>query len=169
MSRFPFIRGWRSTNTIGCYSDPRKQAEQGLFFVYKLLARIPGLPVWLSRYQGGTAMKKTLVSLSLCAMLSQPALAAFQTGSGLLAQCTSRDNSQFAQCATYLKASVDVLEELGGAGNLKGEKFCGLNRASVGQLSDVFITEAKMNPKNLTRGASLTVLSAYRKAFACAI
>jgi hypothetical protein len=112
-------------------------------------------------------MRKTLFSLSLFAILSQPAVAAFQSGSGLLAQCISRDNTQFALCGAYLKATVDVLEELDSSGNLKGEKYCGLNRASVGQLVEAFVSEAKRNPDKLNQGASGTVLSGFRKAFSC--
>ena len=112
-------------------------------------------------------MTKILFSLSLFAILSQPAVAAFQSGSGLLAQCTSQDNTQFALCGAYLKATVDALEQLGGSGNLKGEKYCGLNRASVGQLVEAFVSEARANPEKLNQGASGTVLSGFGKAFSC--
>jgi hypothetical protein len=112
-------------------------------------------------------MKNLIFSLSLFAMLSQPAVAAFQSGSGLLAQCTSQNNTQFALCGTYLKATVDALEELSGSGSLKGEKFCGLNRASVGQLVEAFVSQAKANPETLSQGASGTVLSGLEKAFPC--
>jgi len=112
-------------------------------------------------------MTKILFSLSLLTILSQPVIAAFQSGNDLLAQCTSQDNTQFALCAAYLKATVDALEELGGSGNLKGVEYCGLNRASVGQLVDAFVSEAKANPEKLNRGASGTVLSGLSKDFSC--
>jgi len=112
-------------------------------------------------------MKKTLFSLSLFAVMSQPAVAAFQSGSALVAQCTSRDNTQFALCGTYLKATVDALEELDGSGNLKGEKYCGLDRASVGQLVESFLSEANARPEKLSQGASGTVLRGFGKAFFC--
>lgn len=112
-------------------------------------------------------MKKYVISLSLLTMLSQPVIAAFQSGNELLTQCTSRDNAQFALCSAYLKATVDTLEQLGDSGELKGKKYCGLNRASVGQLADAFVSEARANPEKLSQGASVTVLSALDKAFSC--
>ena len=113
-------------------------------------------------------MKQILFSLGLFAILSQTAVAALQSGSALLAQCTSRDNTQFALCGTYLKATVDALEELDGSGNLKGEKYCGLDRASVGQLVEAFVSEAaNAKPEKLSQGASGTVLSGFGKAFSC--
>ena len=112
-------------------------------------------------------MKKILFSLGLFAILSQPAVAAFQSGSALLAQCTSRDNTQFALCGTYLKATVDALEELDSAENLKGEKYCGLDRASVGQLVEAFVAEANARPEKLSQGASGTVLRGFGNAFSC--
>ena len=112
-------------------------------------------------------MKKIIFGLSFFAILSLPAVAAFQSGSGLLAQCTSRDNTQFNLCATYLKATVDALEELSVSENFKGEKYCGLNRATVGQLVEAFVSEAKNNPEKLSQGASSTVFSGFAKAFSC--
>ena len=112
-------------------------------------------------------MKKVLFSFSLFVILSQPAVAAFQSASGLLGQCISRDNTQFALCAAYLKAPVDTLEELDGSGNLKGKNYCGLNRASVDQLVEAFVSEAKAKPEKLSQGASGTVLNGFGKAFSC--
>lgn len=112
-------------------------------------------------------MKKTLFSLGLCLMLSQPAVAAFQSANGLLSRCNSQDNAQFALCAEYLKATVDTLEALDSSDNLKGKKYCGLDRATVGQLVEAFVSAANARPEKLSHGASGMVLSGFDTAFYC--
>ena len=112
-------------------------------------------------------MKKTMFSLGLLAIASLPAAGAFQSGNTLLNQCVSRDNSQFALCANYLKATVDTLEALDAAENAKTERYCGLDRASVGQLVESFVAEAKANPDKLSQGAAGTVLRGFGKTFSC--
>ena len=112
-------------------------------------------------------MKKIILSLGFCVLLSQPAVAAFQSTSGLLSQCISPDNAQYILCAAYLKSTADTLEELESSGNLQGRKYCGLNRASVGQLVDSFVSEAKAHPEKSNQRASGTVLSALDKVFNC--
>lgn len=92
--------------------------------------------------------------------------AGFYTGSQILSNCESRDETERSLCALYLGGIADTTDLLVGAG-LMPNLICLPSDASTEKLQEIFVEYANENPEELGEVASATVIAAFMGAFPC--
>ena len=92
--------------------------------------------------------------------------AGFNTGSQILSNCESNDETAQSLCASYLGGIADATELWVGAG-IMPKLICMPGDASTDRLQQVFVEYANANPAELDEVASATVIAAFMGAFPC--
>ena len=94
--------------------------------------------------------------------------AGFYTGSHILSNCESVNETEQSFCASYLGGIADATKLLVGAG-LMPELICMPGDATTDKLQEAFVEYAHENPGELDEVASATVIAAFMGAFPCVL
>tara|TARA_B110000908_G_C9851481_1_gene270093 strand:- start:80 stop:427 length:348 start_codon:yes stop_codon:yes gene_type:complete len=114
-------------------------------------------------------MTKTIRNLIAAMLLigaSHGAMAGFQTGNSLLAQCESENPVEQSGCFHYLQAVIDTWDTAAAGKGFESD-LCMSKGVTGGQLQKIWIKYVNDNPENLHFGAAGLVLDSYHKAFPC--
>ena len=111
-------------------------------------------------------MKFQIVAMVIMLGIVARGEAGFYTGSQILSNCESRDETERSLCVSYLGGIADATKIWVGAG-LMPKLVCMPGDASTQQLQEIFVAYAKENPGELDEVASATVIAAFMGAFPC--